>query len=214
MDSAFPLREASQKLSETNQTPAITPAATMPEPPTTQPSVAIVSGYRPGILARTLQLHMDEYYPNEAWGVDFEASIAKGMGNVLTRLDKRGNRVWSAIMTIPSADPGKPPLERIMGAIYVNGDYYDDEDVARLQYFIADPSARGMGIGKRLFGAAMEYLREDGFRECHLSTLERLTAARKLYERGGFKQTGERWPDGFGKGVAELTYTWQRPDGE
>ncbi|KAJ4295830.1 hypothetical protein N0V88_004532 [Collariella sp. IMI 366227] len=181
---------------------------------TTQPTITIVTGYRPGILARTLEMHMDFYWPTEKWGLEFETGIAKGMANLLSHIDKPGNQVWSAITTTPAADPEAPPVERIVGVVYVNADYYGKDDMARLQFFIVDESARGMGVGKKLFAAAMEFLKKSGIRECHLVTLRKLTAARRLYEGAGFVAGEER---SFGKpedGMKELPYVWHRPDGE
>ncbi|KAL2128936.1 hypothetical protein VTI74DRAFT_8460 [Chaetomium olivicolor] len=198
------------RLGQTNPTLAITPAAT-PEPPV-WPSISIIPGYRPGILARTLEMHLDFYYQTEGWGREFEAALSKGLGDLLARLDKPVNQVWSAILRNPAQDSKAPPMERIVGVVYVDGEYYGKGDIARLRCFIVDTSTRGMGVGKQLLRAAMGFVREKGFRQCQLTTMRKLNAARRLYEREGFKEAGEQWFEGFGKGVMELTYVWNRPD--
>ncbi len=176
------------------------------------PLVTIVSGYRPGILARTLEMHLDYYYPRNGWGREFEAGLSTSLGDFLTRLDKPVNQVWAAILRTPAQEPQAPPVERIVGVVYVDGENSGQEGVARLRAFIVDESARGLGVGKKLLGAAMEFVKKTGFCECHLSTLRELTVARRLYEREGFKEAGEKWFEGFGKGVMQLAYVWRRLD--
>jgi GNAT superfamily N-acetyltransferase/DNA-binding HxlR family transcriptional regulator len=202
--------------SQADITPDITPTAT-PEPPQQPPfqppTVSIVPGYRPGILARTLEMHLAFYYPREGWGRKFESVLSTVLAGLLDRLDRPGNQVWSAVMTTPGQQPGAPPLERVVGVVYIDGEAYPGEDgVAKVRAFIVDESTRGLGVGKQLFAAAMRFVRETGFRECRLTTQRCLTAARRLYEREGFKEAGEAWFEGFGNGIMELSYVWRRED--
>ncbi|KAK4154040.1 hypothetical protein C8A00DRAFT_14801, partial [Chaetomidium leptoderma] len=176
------------------------------------PAITIVPGYRPGILARTLEMHLDYYYPRTGWAREFEAALSIGLGDLLNRLDKPVNQVWSAILTTPAPDPQTPAVERMVGVVYIDGESSGKAGVARLRAFIVDGSARGLGVGNKLFAAAMEFVRRTGFRECELSTLRDLTVARGLYEREGFQETGETWFEGFGKGVMELGYVWRRQE--
>lgn len=180
--------------------------------PAPSPSVSIVAGYRPGILARTLEMHLDFYYPRNGWGREFEAALSTSLGDLLRRLDRPVNQVWSAVMATPAQNPEAPPRERTVGVVYVDGEGTKQEGVARLRAFIVDESSRGLGVGKRLMATAMQFVRDAGFRECHLSTLRSLTVARSLYEKEGFEEVGEVWFDEFGKGVMELRYVWRRPE--
>ncbi len=54
-------------------------------------------------------------------------------------------------------------------------------------YFL--PEARGQGVGEQLLRRCLDAARAHGFAQCYLETLERMTAARKLYERLGFTPT-------------------------
>ena len=196
--------------SETLPAPDTAPAALAPPP--VAPAVSIVPGYRPGILARTLEMHMDYYYEQLGWGLVFETGLGTSLADSLSRLDKPGNQVWAAVLTAPAQNPQAPAVERVVGVVYIDGDIMGKEGVARLRAFIVDESARGLGVGNRLMSAAMEFVREFGFRECHLTTMRGLIAARRLYERYGFKEGEEKWSDRHGKGVQELAYVWRRPD--
>jgi len=201
---------AQTRSNEALPTPEATPAT--PPGPSQTPTIAIVPGYRPGILARTVEMHLDYYYPTNGWGLEFEAALSTDLGDLLKRLDKPITQVWSAVSSTPARDPLAPPVERIVGVVYVDGEVHQEEGVARLRYFIVDESTRGLGVGKKLFVAAMEFIKESGFRECRLSTLRTLTVARKLYESVGFEEVGESWFDTFGTRTLELHYVWRRPD--
>ncbi|KAK4188364.1 hypothetical protein QBC35DRAFT_514828 [Podospora australis] len=172
-------------------TPAATPDQTLS--PFGPPAVAIVPGYRPGILGRTIEMHLDFY--NKALG----------------------GAVWAAVMQTPGKDKtaalSSSPPERIVGVVYIDGESSGQEGVARLRAFIVDDCTRGLGVGKKLFGAAMEFVREVGFKECLLTTAMSLTVARKMYEAEGFEKINEVWYDGWLKGVLSIEYRWSRPKG-
>lgn len=195
-------------------TPDLTPNATPELPlslPPAPPTVSLVPGYRPGILARSVEMHIEYYYPRYGWGRKFEVILSTSLGNVLDRLDNPVNQVWSAMATTPSAEPGAPPQERTVGVIYVDGECPGRPGVARLRGFIVDGSARGLGAGKKLLDAAMKFVKDSGFSECFLTTQVYLTVARKMYEKEGFVKVNEEWYEGFGPGTQQVTYVWHRP---
>ncbi|KAK5652588.1 hypothetical protein OQA88_10349 [Cercophora sp. LCS_1] len=178
--------------------PVLTPAA----------SVRIQPGYRPGLLARTLELHMAQYHESVGWGMEFETELSAQLSRVINNLDKPVNEVWAAVETMPLAD-GKV-AERILGMIYVDGEIQDRENSARIRAFIVDESARGFGLGRKLVDRAMAFVREQGFSECRLSTMRQLCAARKLYEDYGFKVDWEKPVVAFGVEVPAMEYIWNR----
>jgi putative acetyltransferase len=55
----------------------------------------------------------------------------------------------------------------------------------RKMYFL--PEARGTGMGEALLRQCLLEAKRLGYRTCYLETLGRMAAARKLYERMGFK---------------------------
>ncbi len=55
----------------------------------------------------------------------------------------------------------------------------------RKMYFL--PELRGRGAGKALLEHCLATARALGYRRCYLETLERMTDARRLYEKFGFK---------------------------
>ncbi|KAK3996474.1 acyl-CoA N-acyltransferase [Cladorrhinum sp. PSN332] len=184
-------------------TPATTPIQTSNpfHSPPAQQSLTIIPGYRHGILARTLEMHMDYYGPLYSWGAKFEAGFGSSLTKLISNLDEPVNQAWSAVLD-----------NRIVGTVFIDGECCGIEGVAKLRAFIVDSSARGSGAGRKLFDAAMEFVRSQGFKECRLNTSRQLEVARKIYEAAGFEMVREYWPEGFTKGVKEMEYVWRRPE--
>ncbi|KAM7190646.1 hypothetical protein V8F20_009663 [Naviculisporaceae sp. PSN 640] len=207
------------RLVEANPTPEYTPIASparvlptnplsKPEPPT---DVRIVSGYIPGLLGRTLEMHATYYWDLVQWGKEFESDLGMGIADLIKRLDRPMNQAWSVVRTTPPQSPGKPGQERIEGVIYVDGECSGEDGVAKIRAFILDDSLRGMGFGKRLVTEAMKFVRETGFRECRLTTMRQLAPAIRLYENEGFVETRQEWETAWGpNGHMALHFTWRR----
>lgn len=66
------------------------------------------------------------------------------------------------------------------------------------------PAARGQGVGVRLLHAVETFAQAHGYRRLVLSTTPFLTAALRLYEREGFRRTGESL-DLFGTPLLAMT---------
>ena len=136
-----------------------------------------LTGYRPGGLGKVVELH-GRYYGAE-WDFDlaFEAYIASDLSGFLTRLDPARDGFWLAWLD-----------GAVVGSITIDG--HGDDDSAHLRWFIAEPGVTGHGIGAQLMGAAMHFCRTRGYATVWLTTFAGLDAARKLYDRHGFVETG------------------------
>ena len=62
-----------------------------------------------------------------------------------------------------------------------------ETETCELQKFYLVPNARGKGAGKALIDRCLETARQKGFKQCYIETVMEMTAARKLYERCGFR---------------------------
>lgn len=79
--------------------------------------------------------------------------------------------------------------------------------IAKLRLFLVEPSARGLGIGKRLVSECVRFARQAGYRKIVLWTQSNLDAARHIYESAGFRLVRREPHESWGqKLVAE---TWE-----
>ncbi|KAK0666255.1 acyl-CoA N-acyltransferase [Cercophora samala] len=214
--------ERARQVGESVPTPAVTPgqegspfnlpgmgAGAAAEAVPKRTTVEIVPGYQPGILGRAVEMHMEYYWPEYKWGREFETVFTEGMLDLLKRIGNgKGNQVWAAVMK----QPGEK--DRIVGTVFIDGEITGKEGVAKLRAFIVDEEARGLGAGKKLLRAAMDFVIDEGFRQCELTTSKLLIVARKMYEAEGFKPMGEYWYGGWLEGVCSMEYLWERPAGE
>ena len=67
-----------------------------------------------------------------------------------------------------------------------------------------DPSARGRGIAQALIRAVAEWAQERGSTKVVLFVQEANEPAQQLYERAGFRRTGDRTPASAGRSAFKL----------
>lgn len=67
-----------------------------------------------------------------------------------------------------------------------------------------DPAARGRGIARRLIEAVARWTRDRGSSRVVLFVQEANTPAQALYERAGFRMTGDRTPAGGSRSAFKL----------
>jgi ribosomal protein S18 acetylase RimI-like enzyme len=80
--------------------------------------------------------------------------------------------------------------------------------VAQLRLLLVEPSARGLGIGKRLVEECNRFAGQAGYRKIMLWTQSELAAARRLYQNAGFELVAEEEHQSWSRNhlVAE---TWE-----
>jgi len=143
-----------------------------------------IDGYRPGVLAQSIALHMTYYAPVWNFGLAFETLLAREMGEFLDRWDPNRDLFLAAYG--PGGD--------LVGTITIDG-MDADRHGAHLRWFIVSDAMRGTGLGSKLMAAAVAFLEKNGCRRCYLTTFKGLDAARALYERHGFLLTDEEDAD-------------------
>jgi len=116
--------EALRSLKKPATTVTVTPiplesdamAITMQNAPQGKHHIQIVSGYRPGIVSRSMDMHMAYYSQTLGWGDNFERSMAHHMSLLIDRLKQPSTEVFAAIETVEDGS------EKIVGTIFVDGE--------------------------------------------------------------------------------------------
>lgn len=78
-----------------------------------------------------------------------------------------------------------------------------EDETALIGMWVARP-ARGTGLGEELIGVVAAAARAQGRRRLVLDVAEENAAARRLYERAGFRATGRTWLNPEHGGVPEV----------
>jgi DNA-binding MarR family transcriptional regulator/GNAT superfamily N-acetyltransferase len=142
---------------------------------------------RPGdfgwIVARHAVLYRQEY----GWGEDFEGLCAQIVADFVNNFGGKRERCWIA------------ELDGVnVGAVFL---VKEADNVARLRLLLVEPSARGLGIGKRLTEECIRFARECGYLKITLWTHSVLTAARHIYQQVGFRLTSSERRRSWGQDV-------------
>jgi DNA-binding MarR family transcriptional regulator/N-acetylglutamate synthase-like GNAT family acetyltransferase len=141
------------------------------------------------ITHRQAVLYAEEY----GWNSEYEALVAHILAGFTKAFDPSHDAAWIAEVD-----------GRVAGSVFlVRG---DEPKVGRLRLLYVEPSARGMGIGAKLVDACIERARAVGDERLQLWTNSVLVAARRIYDRAGFKLTDEAPHHSFGKDLIGQTF--------
>lgn len=149
--------------------------------------------YRPGAIGETVRHHAIYYLEHWDFDIRFETQVSRELSEFISEMDLSRDGFWCA------------KKKEFAGAIAVDGTRAGDGQ-ARIRWFIVPERFQGDGVGTLLFNQAMQFCRDGDFKSVHLWTFEGLGAARKLYERVGFKQVEERQGSQWGPVITEQKF--------
>ena len=76
-----------------------------------------------------------------------------------------------------------------------------------MRLLLVEPAARGLGVGTRLVDECLRFARQAGYRSVVLWTQSELDAARRIYERAGFRRGAQEPHQSFGRDL--VAETWE-----
>ena len=146
-------------------------------PSQAQASQFILRQHRPGDMGWVVQRHGALYWQEYRYDERFEALVAEIVAEFIQNLDPNRERCWIA---------EKDGIN--VGSVFL---VRKSETIAKLRLLLVEPSARGLGIGRRLVEECVHFAREAGYKKIMLWTQSELTAARKIYQAAGFERIAE-----------------------
>lgn len=149
---------------------------------------------RPGDMGWVVYRHGVLYSQEYRYDERFEAMVAGIVAEFVENYNPARERCWMA------ESDGE-----IVGSVFL---VEKSKKVSKLRMLLVEPSARGMGIGRRLVAECIRFARKAGYKTMMLWTQSELVAARKIYQQAGFQLVGEERHDSWSRKnlVAE---TWR-----
>jgi DNA-binding MarR family transcriptional regulator/GNAT superfamily N-acetyltransferase len=148
---------------------------------------------RPGDMGWVIERHGALYADEYGWSENFEALVAQIVAQFMREHDPARERCW--IATVDDERAGSIFLVR------------HDDRIAKLRLLLVEPSARGMGVGKKLVDSCLQFARDAGYEKVTLWTNAVLDAARAIYLTRGFRLVHEEAHAHFGS--EQLGQDWE-----
>jgi DNA-binding MarR family transcriptional regulator/GNAT superfamily N-acetyltransferase len=152
----------------------------------------IIRTHRTGDLSWIAYRHAVLYSKEYGWNQAFETFVLEITAHFLKHYDPEVERCWVAERS-----------GEILGFVLL---VKRSKQTAKLRLLLVEPSARGLGIGKRLVEECIRFAREKGYKKIVLWTHSNLSAARGIYQKAGFQLVATDIHEDFGPRVTAETW--------
>lgn len=160
--------------------------------PLPQEPAYILRTHQPGDMGWVVHRHGALYAREYQWEETFEALVAEIVAKFIQHFDPKRERCWIA------EKDGE-----IVGSVFV---VKHSKTVAKLRLLLVEPTARGLGIGKRLVEECVRFARQAGYKKITLWTQSSLHAARGIYKKAGFRVAKKEPHHSFGHDLVGETW--------
>jgi DNA-binding MarR family transcriptional regulator/GNAT superfamily N-acetyltransferase len=127
----------------------------------------------PGDIGWVIERHAALYAQEYNFNHKFEALVAQVAGAFLAEHDPARERGW-----VVERDGVR------LGSVFL---MRKTDEIGKLRLLLVEPSARGLGLGRRLVQDCIAFARQAGYRRMTLWTNDILIAARGIYRAAGFQ---------------------------
>jgi len=156
-------------------------------------NVSLRNQLKPGDIGYLTYLHGILYAQEYGWDYTFEAYVAVPLAEFAKAHNDR-ERIW-----IVEKDG------QIAGSVAIVEASLSE---AQLRWMLLTPELRGVGLGRYLVEAALDFCKQQGYSTVFLWTVSLLTVATKLYQSVGFRLTEEKTRQIWGAQLTEQRYEW------
>ncbi len=148
--------------------------------------------HEPDDIEWVIRRHGEIYTEEYGWDTRFRDLVEQIALDFVRDFDSSRERCWIA----------ERSGERI-GCVFL---VRKTDDIAQLRLLLVEPSARGLGVGRKLVQECIDFASSHGYSKMRLWTNDVLISARRIYEAAGFTLIEEETHASWGKPLTSQTW--------